>query len=209
MKKIFAWVLLLPVLPLALISWLLVLLAIVLQMAEARTLRFEGVGILTTDWRPWVAKIYPYSVTLGRSMIFYPKSRSASDGMEDTMELHEMTHIAQMEDTMLSSFILGLVLALTTGNVLLGFLVWCSGSIWRATSWGTALLRYAHTVSWPKEGSFWSKLKTFVGKLTDIAYRDSEHERSAYAQTDLYLDDSALGGVTSWAAERDKRRSAS
>lgn len=205
MKKIFPWILLLPVLPLAVVSWLLVLLAIVFQMAEARKLKVEGVGILTTEWRPWLVKIYPYSVTLGRSMIFYPANRLADDGLTDRLERHELVHIAQVEDTMLSSLIVGSILAFATGDVFLGFCVWCSGAIWRLPSFLTALLRYGHVVSWPSSGSFWVRLKEYFPKLTDIAYRDSEHERSAYAQTDFYLD--TQGDVTSWDSERDKRRS--
>lgn len=205
MKKIFPWILLLPVLPLAVVSWLLVLLAIVLQMAEARELRVEGAGILTTNWRPWVVKVYPYSVTLGRAMIFYPGHRSALDGMDEGLEKHELVHIAQLEDVMLNSMLVGLVLALVTGNGLLGFAVWCSGAIWKLPNYLTALLRYGHLVKWPATGTFASKFTAYFPKLTDVAYRDCEHERSAYAQTSLYID--AQGNVTSWDVERDNKRS--
>ena len=70
------------------------------------------------------------------------------------------------------------------------------------TNFGTALLRFSHNARWPKEGKWYKKFFGFMRHLfVDIAYRDSEHERSAYAQT-------ALMGKDSWWQFRERQRAA-
>jgi len=201
MQTAFSWIRFAFTIPWTLVCWLLVVFAVALQLADVRKLRFEGTGILTTEWRPWVAKVYPFSVTLGRAMIFYPDDRSSSDGLNDRLETHELVHIAQIEDMMLTSLLVGGSVALATGDPLLGFFIWWSGGLWQLPNFATAILRWGHLVRWPTEGSFSARLKTFVRNLfVGVAYRDNEHERSAYAQTDVRADGS------SWTTDRDKSR---
>jgi hypothetical protein len=90
---------------------------------------------------------------------------------------------------MLLSLILGFIMGFYTGNFLFGFFLWTSGGLWQLPNFLTAMLRYGHLLSWPTVGSFGDRLKAFIGSLfLQIAYRYSEHERSAYAQTDIGAD---------------------
>jgi len=196
-KTVLAWVRFVPTASWSLIAWFLCVCACLIQLAELKKLRFKGAGVLTTEWKPWFAKIYPFSITLGRMKIFLPGAQE--DGRTDA---HEDIHIAQIEDLMFLSLLVGLTVALITGDALMGFILWTSGGMWQLPNFLTAMLRYGHLVKWPQEGSFGSKLKTFMADLfVGTAYRDAEHERSAYAQTD------PVGpNGESWASMRDSSR---
>jgi hypothetical protein len=193
-KTVLAWVRFAFTAPWALVGWLWCVLACLLQFADLKKLRFDGPGVLTSEWKPWFAKVYRYSTTIGRAIIFYP-------GSKERVRRHEQTHLDQVEDLMLLSFLVGLVVALTTGNWLLGFLLWFSGGAWQVPNFLMAMLRYGHHLKWPADGSFFGKLKQVLSDLfIGIAYRDSEHERSAYAQTDVGPD-----GL-SWDDKREQLR---
>lgn len=141
------------------IGWGVILLALALFFAHKP--RFAPYGTLTAVWRPWWAKIWKYSTTFGRAIIYHPRVADGTPGIIDhRVEKHEMIHVRQVEDMMLLSFIVGLVVGLVTGNWPLGVALWASGGIWQAPNFLTAMLRGGHV------------------------YRDSEHERSAYAQCD-------------------------
>jgi hypothetical protein len=128
----------------------------------AHNLRMEEYGLLTAEWRPWAANIWRYSTTLGRGIIYWPGVRRAKPEMElGRTERHERVHVRQVEDLMFLSFAVGLVAALASGNWLLGFGIWTSGGAWQLPNFLAAVMRGG-----------------------DI-YRDTEHERSAYAQTDV------------------------
>lgn len=193
-KTILAWVRFAFTMPWTLISWFLCILLCLLQFAELTKLRFRDTGVLSTSWKPWIAKLYPYTLTLGRVRIYKP-------GHEGIVDDHESVHVAQVEDLMLLSFFIGLIVILCTGDSLLGFILWTSGGTWQLPNFLTAMLRYGHRVKWTTEGSFGTRLKLFLGALfLEVAYRDSEHERSAYAQTDIGSD-----GL-SWASRQEQSK---
>lgn len=187
MKTVFSWILFALTAPWAILGWLWVTLLCLFVFAELSKLHFEGTGVLVSEWKPWVAKFYHFSTTIGRGIIFYP-------GSKDRVAKHEQVHVNQVEDLMLLSLILGMLTIIFTGNVFIGFLLWMSGGIWQIPNFATAMLRNGHRVTWTSEGPFASRLKKFLFDLfMGVAYRTCEHERSAYAQTDLGLDG------TSWA----------
>lgn len=184
-----------------LLGWLWVLLACVLFFADFKTLRFEEHAIVTAEWRSWFAKIYPYSTTVGRGIIFYPGVRDAKDALDERVERHERVHVWQMEDISFRFLLVGILVGACTGDWLFGFLLWLSAPIWMITNFGMALLRFSHNAKWPEgDQNGFKKFLAFMRHLfVDIAYRDSDHERSAYAQT-------ALMGGDSWWQMRERQR---
>jgi hypothetical protein len=128
----------------------------------AHKLRWERTGVLTAQWRPWAAARWRYSTTLGRGIIYWPGARAEIGEKVTRIQEHEHVHVRQVEDLMLLSFLVGLVVGLVTGNWWLGFALWASGGVWQLPNFVTASLRHG----------------------VKNAYRVSEHERSAYAQTD-------------------------
>src|SRR3989304_1442264 len=150
-KTILSWIRFAFTVPWALVCWAVVALASLLFVAQLRKLKFERAGVLTTEWRPWVARFFPYSLTLGRGIIYYP-------GAQQVHKAHEYVHVAQVEDFMHLSFWVGLIVALCTGDVLLGFFLWWSGGIWQLPNYITSLLRYGHLVIWPSGGNVFGRL---------------------------------------------------
>ena len=157
------WILFAFTAPWSVLAWALGALSMVLWMAHRP--RFEGTLILTLEIRPWVTRWWKYSTTVGRVIWFQPGHRDRTGHLDDRLERHERIHVRQIEDLMLLSFAVGLVVALS-GSPWLGLALWCSGGIWQLPNFVAAMLRF----SWRH------------------AYRDSEHERSAYAQTDMWPD---------------------
>lgn len=148
-------------------------------------------------WAPWVVKqrtwlakwplgrksqdeegqptgnFWKYGTTLAYGIIYAPSAVAEGDTTEaDTRyERHEDVHVRQGQDEVVLSFIVGLAAAIgfwALGHPAAGFGwwlgLWCSGVLWRLPNMLTAVLRGGH------------------------AYRDAEHERSAYAQTDRWSD---------------------
>lgn len=169
-----SWILFIFTLPWALSTWLLGLLSILTGFATKP--RFVGAGILTLEWRAWWIKHWKYSTTIGRCIWFRPDRRDPAAFLDERIERHEMTHVRQIEDLMLLSLIWGIIGVFYTHSWWAGLLIWWSGGMWQLPDFITAWLRY---------GNF---------------YRDTEHERSAYAQTDLDPDGS------SWWVARDSKR---
>ena len=156
---------------------------LMMLIGAAKIPRFDfGYGVLTAEWKNWAAKIWGYSTTLGRGIIYQPDIRDEINGPSNMIERHEDVHVRQVEDLMVLSFVIGLIIYLITGNWLLGLLIWWSGGTWQLVDFFTAAIRFG-----------W---KNF--------YKDSEHERSAYAQCDLIRD----AGM-SWSELRTKERSES
>lgn len=186
----------------ALLGWAWVALAVGLFFADYKTLRYEHDGMLVTaEWRSWFAKFYRYSTTVGRGVIYYPGVRDASDGLDERVERHERVHIWQKEDISFRFLLVGILVTAWTGDWGLGIFLWLSAPLWMITNFGTALLRFSHNAEWPKtdENGLKKFFKFMHHLFVDIAYRDSEHERSAYAQT-------ALLGDQSWWQFREKQR---
>ena len=133
---------------------------LLMRLFAAKDLRWEGTLVLTATWRPWVLKIWKYSTTLGRGIIYQPGRRAEPSAPWTQIQDHEHVHVRQIEDLMMLSFIIGLVVALCTGHWLLGLGLWWSGGLWQLPDFVTAALRRGNP------------------------YRSSEHECSAYAQAD-------------------------
>lgn len=129
--------------------WVLLMMLI----GAARGPEFEQRLVLAAEWRPWAARIWRYSTTLGRGVIYQPVP-------DPRIKQHEHVHVRQVEDQMLQSFILGLVVWGLSGSYLAGLGVWWSGGIWQLTNFLSAWLRGMHF------------------------YRGSSHEREARALTE-------------------------
>lgn len=177
------WVLLVFTAPWAAFSWLLGVLSMVFWLAHRPWP--VGAGILTLEIRPWLARWWRYSTTIGRCIWWQPERIDRKADLDERLERHERVHVRQNEDLMVLSFIVGLAVAI--GHWWFGrwstgawwwFGLWVSGGLWQVPNFLTAILRYG-----------WRGV-----------YRDSEHERSAYAQTDLWPDGE------SWWQHRDHRR---
>ena len=166
------WILFAVMLPWTLtVTWPLMLF---LCIFAARGLKMEPYGILTAVWRPWATKIWRYSTTFGRGIIYQPGIRGKLYPGHPT-ENHEHTHIRQWEDVMAASFIIGLAVFFAVGvststwgpAALIGLGVWWSGGMWMGGSFLAGLLRYG----WTSSGLLFS------------LYYESEIERAARAQT--------------------------
>jgi hypothetical protein len=153
------WLLLLVALPTALGSWLLLTLLILFGFAHRP--RWAPGLLFTAAWRPWVPT--RFSVTLGRAVVFTPLAYDDTAAADNRVERHEAVHVRQAEDENAKALLLGGATWLVTGNHWLALAIWCSGGLWLFLHNVTAVLRYG---------------------LAN-GYRDAEHERSAYAQTDL------------------------
>lgn len=158
------WILLAYTLPAAVFSWLVGGLAIVLGVAHKP--RWEPLAKLSLVWRPWVEVkmgVTRYSFTLLRTVFYIEGARDESPEATTKTERHEGRHIVQVEDNM---FIAG-----NAALTMLGFghdpwscfMVWCLGAIMQLPKYVTGGMRYG-----------WKNW-----------YLDAEHERSAYAQTDM------------------------
>lgn len=206
------WVLFAFIAPHAVISWFIGLLSMVVFLAHRP--RFEGNAILSLEFREWFATgrdrkgPYRYSTTLIRTLFWNPGSRGRTDGdtaseLDERHERHERVHIRQSEDAAFAAFWLGLAVAVALWSfgwyaeawqpAIVWLLVWLSGPLWLIGNWITALLRFR--IAPPREGRSW------FGRVFDVAYRDSEHERSAYAQTNRWPD-----GGSYWARRDAERR---
>jgi hypothetical protein len=127
-------------------------------------LAWEPGFVLTAQWRPWVGRVWRYSTTVGRGIVYHPDHRDPDPIKLDTrLEQHERVHVRQVEDRMALAFFVGLAIGLTHGLWWTALIIWWSGGAWQLPNFITAGLRFG-----------WKH-----------AYEDSEHERSAYAQTDM------------------------
>jgi hypothetical protein len=158
--KIARWILFSITLPWTLVvgyGWILLFTC----LFAAHNWRMEEYGILTAEWRPWAAKIWRYSTTLGRGIIYQPGLRRADPNAPfGHTERHERVHVNQVEDLMVLGLVLGIVVVAGSGDWLLGFLLWATSGAWQLPNFLTG---------WMRGGD---------------PYRDSEHERSAYGQVD-------------------------
>lgn len=214
LKLVFAWVRFAFTLPWSLTAWLLGLLSMLVFATKIP--RFEGAGILTVQLRSWLSRRWGYSTTIGRVIFWGDGFRTLKDDDPDTEanerveselderhERHERTHIWQIEDLMLLSFLVGLVTAIHTGDWGFGFFLWWSGGFWQVPNFLMAFLRFGHTVSWPQgDAKTWDKFKAFAKNVYEVIYRDSLHERGAYGTTDRWPNGE------SWAHTRAEARSA-
>lgn len=116
--------------------------------------------MLTAEWRPWAARMWRYSTTLGRGIIYQPEHRARLGSPWTRIQHHEHLHVRQTEDLMLLGLILGTAVAVLTQDWTLGAVLWWSSGMWQVPNFLTAWMRGGHP------------------------YRDAEHEIAAYAATD-------------------------
>jgi len=184
------WALFVVALPAVIVGYLWMLLLLLFFVAEWKSVRLQGAGVLTARTRAWAAKFWGFSTTVGRAILYHPYAYDNTPEPDNRTERHEFVHIKQWEDALMASFVGGLFIA-AVGWWLLGYdamqgfatwtLIWCAGVAMKLTNFVTAVLRYG-----------WKGI-----------YRDTEHERSAYAQTD-WIRHSAAG--KSWDEIRDTHR---
>lgn len=200
------WILFALALPHVLVSWLLAGLSIITLIAHKP--RFEGYGVLSLELREWFATgrdnkgLSPYSTTLFRVIWWQPGGRDPKLPLDERLEQHEQVHIRQFEDAAAKGFTLGAVLALWMWATGLHLEAWHPAAVWlavwlvfpamMAVGWLTALLR--HGLASPGPGRSWFR------RMWEAGYLDSEHERSAYAQTDC-----RAGGKTWWDHREESR----
>jgi len=141
---------------------------LMILIGAAHKPRWEPTLMLTAQWRPWVENLWEYTTTLGRGIIYQAGARD-----DARIRAHEAVHVRQVEDMMLLSLFVGLAVGYWSEDWPMALCIWWSGGLWQLPNFLTALLRRGD------------------------AYLDSEHERSAYAQTDLQA------GGKSWLEKRD------
>ena len=133
-----------------------VLLACALLVAHRPKLRSFRPSM---QWRPWFAKKWKYSTTIGSGRGFHPEHLDSA-----RIASHEMVHVRNFEDD-------SIFFVMLAGMELL---------MWQAPLW----FRFVLTVP-----LVWVMLyaKAWIGAVLrgGHVYRDAEYERSAYAQTDV------------------------
>lgn len=148
-------------------GWGFVIIAIITFLAHKP--KIIPKSVLVAQWRPWVEKIWRYSTTFGRGIIYQTRVADKTPReIDNKVEKHEMVHIRQLEDMNFLAFLVALVVTIVTENWILGLGLWLSSPLWLLFNYVTAFLRGGHI------------------------YRDSEHERAAYAQCDVYNNSSWL-----------------
>lgn len=117
---------------------------------------------LVLTWRPWFAKRWRYSTTLGFTIFMHPRHLEEQGDDGRTLK-HERVHVRQYVD----DGILALLLSLPTFFVSwkLALVLLACAPLFRVSGFLGALLRGGHV------------------------YRDAEHERGAYGQTDIITPD--------------------
>ncbi|MGB0971006.1 MAG: hypothetical protein ACPGVG_08595 [Mycobacterium sp.] len=173
-EKIGRWVLFATT-PVLILGWLFPILMCLMFAARWKSLRFEPTLVLTAVWKDWAAERWGYSTTLLRGIVYTERARNDSKEADTRIERHEHVHIRQLEDMTLTGLFLGLVsLFFPPATQWLALCVLAPLAL--VVQWVTAWLRGGDP------------------------YRDSELERSAYAQTDL-----PRKLNTSWQEERERQ----
>ena len=156
-------------LPNDIIMWPIILL---IRALWGEDLKWEGMA-LTCVLKPGSWPMDPYhwfpgagwyaewrGTTLGHAIFYSPETELGTDEWSRT-QLHEHVHVHQYQASMVSSFLIGCLVALFTGNIVLGYLLWSFGFLLRLVgNWATAWIR------------------------GDDVYLDSTHEEHAYAVGD-------------------------
>lgn len=124
-------------------------------LRQAEDLRIWDDGVLRATWRIVDGKERGF----GYSQTFGRGMVMRPDA-SPRLKSHEYVHVRQFEDVVLTALVVAVVVALGTLNAW-WLLLWPSGFAWMLPNFLGAVLRGGHI------------------------YRDAEHERSAYAQTDV------------------------
>lgn len=157
------WILVVLSLPALIISWLFLTILCICQLAYKPT--FEPGPIMSAQWRPWFAKWWRYSNGFGRVTIYLHSVISGDSSRAQRVRAHEHVHIRQTEDDMVKAFLVALIAGLLAWNFWVFVGIWCSGILWLPVGYLTSMFRYG-----------WKRGYKHI-------YRQAEHERAAYAQT--------------------------
>lgn len=177
--------------------------------------RFEGNAIMSLQLRDWFSKswrkeadgsedkgISRYSTTLFRATWWHedrPVPKTPEEELDSRHEKHERKHIHQFEDACMQGFVLGLIVAILLWAfgwyseawqpALAWELIWLIMPVMLTTNWITGLLRYGRAAKYRPAWQHASKgaERSWFSRIYDSAYLDSEHERSARAQTEGFV----------------------
>ena len=154
-------------LPEALLGWIVGGLSLALFMSKKPRVDPEMPFVLIVTWRDWWGKIWKYSTTISFFIGMHPKSEASQKTDDDpTGEFgrtrkHERVHVRQIIDRALLSVTLALIILPV--DPWLAFGIRFGGPLYQLPNFLGVLLR--------GDGNI---------------YRDAQHERSAYAQTDIH-----------------------
>lgn len=143
-------------LPATVVGWLVGGLSLITFIAKKPRLDPEMPFVLVVTWRDWFARFWKYSTTISFFIGMHPNADPRDDGRT---RKHERVHVRQIIDRALLADVLALFAVFV--DPWLGLAVWFTGPIYQLPNFLGVLLR--------GDGHI---------------YRDAEHERSAYAQTD-------------------------
>lgn len=115
----------------------------------------NGFWTLDATWRPWFAKRWKYSTTLGLTVFYHP-GHLADPEVTTRLKRHEAVHVRQHQDHGILGILLGTVLLFIDPKA--AFVVWILSPAYSLCGFLGAFLRGGDP------------------------YRDAEHERSAYGQ---------------------------
>jgi hypothetical protein len=132
-------------------------------------------GIVRAQWRPWFARLWRFSTTIGRAMIFHPGHLD-----HEGLEAHEQVHIRQFEDAALMGMLIMVGIVWVDPSAYWAALaMWALSPVIKVMHFVGAMLRGEGRAASREARGFGKPIAWFMG-----VYRGSEHERSAYAQTD-------------------------
>lgn len=150
------WILFVTSLPTVIVSWIVVLGAVALRMAQ--DLKWEPGLVLTAIWRLDT----DWSITVGRGVLY---TRREPWERRLAIQVHEHVHVRQVEDLCLTAFLIGSMVAIWLPW--LGAGIWASGGLWIFVGYLASLFRVG---SWD----------------TQRIYVETETEKSAYCQAAHY-----------------------
>lgn len=142
--------------PAAVVGWLLGGLSLLLGICRDPRLDEEFPFVLTLTWRQWVADRWRYDMALMFCRIAHPRRNEAS---AERLAQHERVHIRQAIDIVVLGALVAFFVVWASPGI--AFALWTSSPLWKLAYFAGVLLRGNGHI-----------------------YRDAEHERSAYAQTD-------------------------
>lgn len=157
------WITFIFSLPAVILSWLAFVVLCAGYVVHKPT--FEPGFILSGQWRPWFGKIWRYSVGFGRVTIYKHYAISGSVKTVHKIRSHEHVHIRQTEDDMMKAFLVGAITGLWVWNIWVFLAIWSSGIVWLMVCYLTSMFRH--------------------GFKYNRIYRQAEHERAAYIETEL------------------------
>lgn len=140
------------------VGWGFPLLMMCIGAVSPKSLHMRKRLVLAGVWKEWAAEIWKFSTTLGHGMVFQERAL-----LNTRIPRHEDIHVRQHDDDMMRSFLAACLIFAVHGVDFwwVALIIWWSGGLWVAPNFLTAWLRGGRP------------------------YRDSEHERAAYGQTDI------------------------